>query len=647
MSKKCLGAALLVLCMGCGGGTNEEILTPPNILVHPSDQTVAEGDAATFAVVAAGSDLLSYQWYRGTIAVFGATLPSYTVTTVALTDDGAQFSCYVTNASGSAISNVATLTVITPLPPIITMHPSDQTVMEGQAATFTITATGDPFPTYQWRKDGVNIDGATDLVYTISVTTFADNGNQYDCIVTNIGGSIISTSAILTVSAAPPSIVVNPMNQTVVEGQSATFSIVALGSGTLIYQWQRNGVNIPGATEADYTTPVMISTDDGTQFSCVVTNVGGSVTSDSATLIVNVITFTDIDANLMGVCDCALAWGDYDNDGWPDLALAGYDGLNPITRIYRNDGGTFIHTRTLPGVRGGSLAWGDYDGDGWLDLALAGLDSTSVISRVYHNAGGIFSNINAGLVGVTACSLGWGDYDNDGYLDLALAGASASEGYISRVYRNDGGDFVAIGAGLTGVAICSIGWGDYDNDGWLDLALAGWVSGDTHIAKIYHNDGSDAFTDIGAGLVGVRRCSLSWGDYNNDGRIDLASAGATDSAPPYAPIAKIYRNDGIDVFTDINAGLVELVDCSLAWGDYDNDGDLDLALAGYDGVSPISKIYRNDAGTFIDIGADLVNVSDCSLAWTDFDNDGDLDIALAGWDGSNYTSKIYRNDGGL
>jgi hypothetical protein len=181
----------------------------------------------------------------------------------------------------------------------------------------------------------------------------------------------------------------------------------------------------------------------------------------------------------------------------------------------------------------------------------------------------------------------------------------------------------------------------------LDLALAGWVSGDTHIAKIYHNDGSDAFTDIGAGLVGVRRCSLSWGDYNNDGRIDLASAGATDSAPPYAPIAKIYRNDGIDVFTDINAGLVELVDCSLAWGDYDNDGDLDLALAGYDGVSPISKIYRNDAGTFIDIGADLVNVSDCSLAWTDFDNDGDLDIALAGWDGSNYTSKIYRNDGGL
>jgi len=120
-------------------------------------------------------------------------------------------------------------------------------------------------------------------------------------------------------------------------------------------------------------------------------------------------------------------------------------------------------------------------------------------------------------------------------------------------------------------------------------------------------------------------------------------------SPPYT-LTKIYRNDANDVFTDIGAGLTALNECSLSWGDYDNDGDLDLTMAGSIG-SPnyVTKIYRNDAnGVFTDIDADLTGVWKCSLSWGDYDNDDDLDLVIAGqwYDGSFHGAcKVYRNNG--
>ena len=145
------------------------------------------------------------------------------------------------------------------------------------------------------------------------------------------------------------------------------------------------------------------------------------------------------------------------------------------------------------------------------------------------------------------------------------------------------------------------------------------------------------FTDINAGLTGVRYCALSWGDYDNDGDLDLAISGNW--------ISKIYRSDN-GTFVDINAGLTGVKNCALSWGDYDNDGDLDLAIAGYSSnYDLISKIYRNDNGNFVDINAGLIGVSFCALSWGDYDNDGDLDLAIAGSSYVGTISKIYRNDG--
>jgi hypothetical protein len=195
------------------------------------------------------------------------------------------------------------------------------------------------------------------------------------------------------------------------------------------------------------------------------------------------------------------------------------------------------------------------------------------------------------LPAVAEGSAAWGDYDNDGKLDILLTGSSGSVS-ISKIYRNEGnGVFTDINAGLTGVFYSCLAWGDYDNDGKLDILLAG-DTGSSNIAKIYQNDGNGVFTDIEAGLTGVAACSVAWGDYNNDGALDILLTGNDSS---YSPVAKAYQNDGGDIFTDINAGLTGVYDSSVAWGDYDNDGAMDILLTGDTGSAHIAKIYHNNA----------------------------------------------------
>jgi hypothetical protein len=197
----------------------------------------------------------------------------------------------VSNSVGNATSSAATLTVNTL--PSITGQPTNQTVTAGQTASFSISANGTGPLSYQWRKNGTNITGATSTSYTTPATTTADSGAQFSVRVTNPAGNVISNSATLTVTAAPvaPSITAQPANRTVTAGQTASFSVSANGTAPLSYQWRKNGVNIGGATSANYTTPATTTADSGAQFSVVVSNSIGNATSNNATLTVNAATF--------------------------------------------------------------------------------------------------------------------------------------------------------------------------------------------------------------------------------------------------------------------------------------------------------------------------------------------------------------------
>lgn len=347
--------------------------------------------------------------------------------------------------------------------------------------------------------------------------------------------------------------------------------------------------------------------------------------------------FTEIESNLPGVVYGAVAWGDCDNDGDLDILINGeLSGGKSLTSIYLNQKGVFRAIPTdLPKADIGSVAWGDYDNDGDLDVLISGWGERT---GIYRNDKGRFININAQIAELQWSSAKWGDYDNDGDLDLAIAGKQASnENYVSKIYQNKNGKFYDLEADLLGVNFSTLDWGDYDNDGDLDLLLTGITKNTRSVTKIYKNI-NNRFSDAGINLEGTTGYgSVAWGDYDADGDLDILISKSKKSL--------IYRNEG-GFFTDIKANLTAAQKSNASWIDYDNDGDLDVFITGYVNSSEYKSIlYRNIKGNFIDLEIPFPGLQLGDAAWGDYDNDGDPDLLLTGEtiDGK-YISKIYRNN---
>ena len=259
--------------------------TPPQITQQPLDQTVAEGQTATFTVSATGTGTLTYQWQKNQGNIGGATLASYTTPTLTAADSGAKYRCVVTNPYGNATSNEVLLSVTQLTAAKITVQPLPQTVADGQPASFSVTATGTTPLTYQWQKNAANIGGANSATYSIPAAALADSGSLFRCVVSNTKGADTSSAVKLLVTPVLAAFTTQPANVQVSVGDSATFSVVVTGSLPRYFQWQRNGSPIPGASAASYTL-IAAKADSGAAFRCTVTNSAGSVTSTSAYLIV-------------------------------------------------------------------------------------------------------------------------------------------------------------------------------------------------------------------------------------------------------------------------------------------------------------------------------------------------------------------------
>jgi len=261
--------------------------SPPVIIAQPQSQTVDAGATATFSALAAGTAPLSYQWRFNGADIAGATASAYTRSNLQSGDEGS-YSVVVNNAVGSITSSSAVLTVIggpVNVAPTITAQPQDQNVNQGGDATFTVSATGTPAPSYQWRFNSMDIPGATASSYTRNNVQPADAGS-YSVVVTNLAGSVTSVDAVLTVNVAPV-ITAQPQDQNVNQGNDAVFSVVATGTPAPSYQWRKNGTPIGGATDSSYTVANAQPGDAGS-YSVEVSNVAGTVTSADAMLTVNV-----------------------------------------------------------------------------------------------------------------------------------------------------------------------------------------------------------------------------------------------------------------------------------------------------------------------------------------------------------------------
>ena len=177
------------------------VAASPTITTQPSSSSVTSGSAASFSAVAGGTAPITYQWRKDGTAISGATGSTYSISSTATSDAGS-YTVVVTNSAGSATSNAATLTVTAAATaPSITTQPSSSSVISGSAASFSVAASGTATLTYQWRKDGTAISGATGSTYSISSTATSDAGS-YTVVVTNSAGSATSNAATLTVTAA-------------------------------------------------------------------------------------------------------------------------------------------------------------------------------------------------------------------------------------------------------------------------------------------------------------------------------------------------------------------------------------------------------------------------------------------------------------
>ncbi len=304
---------------------------------------------------------------------------------------------------------------------------------------------------------------------------------------------------------------------------------------------------------------------------------------------------------------------------------------------------------TFPVTHGGAAQWADADSDRDFDILLTGEFQPWVMLTEYfrNEQGSQFTGFSGYFMGVTLSNVAWGDYDNDGDLDVLVIGQNNGLAPTTTLYRNDGNSvFSVVPTNLPGISNGMAAWGDYDNDGDLDLLLTGSSDFFGNISKIYRNDRYNTFTEIQANLLAMWFSYGAWGDYDNDGDLDILLTGKSTTHH-----TRLYRNDGNDVFTGINAGLFEVSHGTVDWGDYDNDGDPDILLTGAFGQfnsGELSKIYRNDGNNvFTDINANLEQVNFSSGHWGDYDNDGDLDVLISGHKNmvGNFT-KVYRNEGG-
>jgi len=338
----------------------------------------------------------------------------------------------------------------------------------------------------------------------------------------------------------------------------------------------------------------------------------------------------------------SVAWGDVDGDGDLDL-FAGSEGAN---RLFFNYGGTFAAApdaifKNPYGDNTNSVAWGDVDGDGDLDLFAGNPDSNrlylNVSPRLIEADPEVFTDTHQ----YETQSVAWGDVDNDGDLDLFVGnGAFYGEGSSNQLYINLGDRLIEastdVFADIYSDSTDAVAWGDADSDGDIDLFV-----GNMWFNRLYLNQGG-RLTEASSKKLNPQddygALSVAWGDVDDDDDLDLVTGSEIWNRLYLNQNGQLTKDDDQDIFSKVELMASTNV---VAWGDVDNDGDLDL----FAGESDRARLFLNQNGRLTEASIDMFTDPSydylSSVAWGDVDDDGDIDL-IVGERGSN---RLYLNTG--
>ncbi len=377
----------------------------------------------------------------------------------------------------------------------------------------------------------------------------------------------------------------------------------------------------------------------GTTVETIVTgNVNGQLQQSSATQVVNVNTnntskllFSRYSDNVVtkdSTDSWTASWVDINKDGYDDLFVTDRRSSKP-NLIYMNDkAGGFTRGQSLAADSAISMTntWADVDNDGYTDLLV--LNNTRKPNTFYHNNNGTLVKDNSQAFTQTVAYYHGGsftDFDNDGKVDVFMCNYFPTK--YNELYRNNGNNsFVKEQTSvIPSEANQSVGatWADYDGDGFMDLFVP---NGNGFKNSLFHNDGNGTFSkpQNAVNAEGGQSVGSCWGDYDNDGDLDLFVTNSN------AQGNFLYRNDGNAGFTKITTGAVvteKIASHGCSFADIDNDGDLDLYITS---DKSFKYLYMNNGdGTFTKKTDEVIcfNIGNTyGHAWSDFDHDGDLDL---------------------
>ena len=319
----------------CGNvsGTPATLTVKSNVSItaQSSSQTLCEGSSPTLSITAAGTAPITYQWYYNNSAIAGKTNNTFALTSIDTSDAG-NYYCIATNACTSVNSNAITLNV-NQAPNIVT-NPQSATVCENYSAVFTVSANGTNPITYQWYDGSGSITGATGASYIIPQASSANAGNYY-VKATNACGTTTSSPASLTVNNNV-SISSQSNSKTVCSGVSTSFSITASGPSSISYQWYKDGVLIPGATNNTLNLTSVDTSDDASYY-VVATGICNSVQSNTMILTVNEAPTILSQPNSSTICSGSAAQLSVSSNGTAPMSYQWYKGGSLITGATNNN----------------------------------------------------------------------------------------------------------------------------------------------------------------------------------------------------------------------------------------------------------------------------------------------------------------------